>query len=42
MKSLSEWDDYLKFHPNAEKASWAIQGARDLATGLAGAMGFGV
>lgn len=42
MKSLSEWDDYLKFHPNAEKASWAIQGARDLAIGLAGAMGFGV
>ena len=42
MKSLAEWDDYLKFHPNAEKASWAIEGARDLAIGLAGAMGFGV
>jgi len=42
MKSLAEWDEYLKFHPNAEKAGWAIQGARDLATGLASAMGFGV
>jgi hypothetical protein len=42
MKNLGEWDEYLKFHPNAEKASWAIQGARDLATGLASAMGFGV
>jgi hypothetical protein len=42
MKTLAEWDEYLKFHPNSEKASWAIQGARDLATGLASAMGFGV
>lgn len=42
MKSLAEADEYFKFHPNAEKASWAIQGARDLATGLASAMGFGV
>ena len=42
MKNLAEWDEYLKFHPNTEKASWAIQGARDLATGLASAMGFGV
>lgn len=42
MKSLAEADEYFKFHPNAEKAGWAIQSARDLATGLASAMGFGV
>jgi hypothetical protein len=42
MKSLAEADEYFKFHPNSEKAGWAIQGARDLATGLASAMGFGV
>lgn len=42
MGSLSDFETYLKFHPNSEKASWKIQGARDLATGLASAMGFGV
>ena len=42
MGSLADFETYLKFHPNAEKSSWAISGARDLATGLASAMGFGV
>lgn len=42
MGSLADFETYLKFHPNSEKAQWKIQGARDLATGLAGAMGFGV
>lgn len=42
MGSLADFETYLKFHPNAEKSSWAINGARDLATGLASAMGFGV
>jgi len=42
MGSLADWDNYLKFHPNSEKASWKIDAARDLATGVARAMGFGV
>jgi hypothetical protein len=42
MASLSEFDNYLKFHPNSEKTSWKNESARDLATGLARAMGFGV
>ncbi len=42
MGSLADFETYLKFHPNAEKTTWAINGARDLATGLASAMGFGV
>ena len=42
MGSLADYETYLKFHPNSEKASWKISGARDLATGLASAMGFGV
>jgi hypothetical protein len=42
MGSLADFETYLKFHPNSEKASWKISGARDLATGLASAMGFGV
>jgi hypothetical protein len=42
MSSVADFETYLKFHPNSEKASWKIQGARDLATGLASAMGFGV
>lgn len=42
MGTFADFDTYLKFHPNSEKASWKIQGARDLATGLASAMGFGV
>lgn len=42
MGSLSDFDNYLKFHPNSEKASWKNEAARDLATGLARAMGFGI
>ena len=42
MGTVADFETYLKFHPNSEKASWKIQGARDLATGLASAMGFGV
>ena len=42
MGNLSDWDNYLKFHPNSEKTSWKKESARDLATGLARAMGFGV
>lgn len=42
MSTVADFETYLKFHPNSEKASWKIQGARDLATGLASAMGFGV
>lgn len=42
MGSLADWDNYLKFHPNSEKTSWKNESARDLATGLARAMGFGV
>lgn len=42
MGTVADFETYLKFHPNSEKASWKIQGARNLATGLAGAMGFGV
>lgn len=42
MGSISDWISYLKNHPNSEKATWAKEGARDNATGLARAMGFGV
>lgn len=42
MGSIADFVTYLKQHPNSEKASWAIQGARDLATGLARSLGFGV
>jgi hypothetical protein len=42
MGSLSDWVDYLKNHPNSEKASWSKELARDSAVGIARAMGFGV
>lgn len=42
MGSLSDWVDYLKNHPNSEKASWSKDLARDSAVGIARAMGFGV
>lgn len=42
MGSLSDWTDYLKNHPNSEKASWSKELARDSAVGIARAMGFGV
>jgi hypothetical protein len=42
MGSISDWVQYLKNHPNSEKASWAKEGARDAATGVARAMGFGI
>jgi hypothetical protein len=42
MGSISDWVQYLKNHSNSEKASWAIEGARDSAVGVARAMGFGV
>jgi hypothetical protein len=42
MGSISDWVTYLKNHPNSEKASWAKEGARDAATGVARAMGFGI
>lgn len=42
MGSISDWVTYLKNHPNSEKASWAKEGARDSAVGVARAMGFGV
>jgi hypothetical protein len=42
MGTFADFETYLKFHPNSEKAQWKIQGSRDLATGLASAMGFGV
>jgi hypothetical protein len=42
MGSLADWDNYLKLHPKADEATWAIDGARDLATGFARVAGFGV
>jgi len=42
MGSLSDWDNYLKNHPNSEKAGWSKELARDSAVGVARAMGFGV
>ena len=42
MGSLADWDNYLKLHPKADEAIWAIDGARDLATGFARVAGFGV
>jgi hypothetical protein len=42
MGSLADWDNYLKMHPKADEANWAIEGARDLATGFARVAGFGV
>lgn len=42
MGSLADWDNYLKLHPKADGATWAIEGARDLATGFARVAGFGV
>jgi hypothetical protein len=42
MGSLADWTNYLKMHPNADKTTWASEGARDLATGFARVAGFGV
>lgn len=42
MGSLADWDNYLKLHPKADEATWAIDGARDLATGFARISGYGV
>jgi hypothetical protein len=42
MGSISDWVDYLKNHPNSEKAGWSKELARDSAVGVARAMGFGV
>lgn len=42
MGSLADWDNYLKLHPKADGATWAIEGARDLATGFARISGYGV
>lgn len=42
MQSLADFITTLKNSPEAEKTSWAIDGARNAATGLARAMGFGV
>jgi hypothetical protein len=42
MGSLADWDNYLKMHPKADEATWAIEGARDLATGFGRVAGFGV
>lgn len=42
MGTVSDFVTYLKNHPNAEKTSWAKQGAQDLAIGFARAAGFGV
>jgi hypothetical protein len=42
MGSLADWDNYLKLHPKADEATWAIEGARDLATGFGRVAGFGV
>jgi hypothetical protein len=42
MGSLSDWISVLKNSPEAEKTTWAIEGARDSAVGVARAMGFGV
>jgi len=40
--SMADFITTLKNSPDAEKTSWAIDGARSAATGLARAMGFGV
>jgi hypothetical protein len=40
--SMADFITTLKNSPDAEKASWAIDGARSAATGLARAMGFGI
>lgn len=42
MGSVSDFVNYLKMHPNAEKTSWANEGARDLATAFARMSGYGV
>ena len=42
MGSIPEFVNYLKMHPNAEKTSWANEGARDLATAFARMSGYGV
>jgi len=42
MMSVADFVNTLKNSPEAEKTSWAIDGARTAATGLARAMGFGV
>ena len=40
--SMLDIVNYAKNHPNAEKTTWANEMARDLATGTARAMGFGI
>jgi len=40
--SMADFITTLKNSPDAEKTSWAIDGARSAATGLARAMGFGI
>jgi len=42
MGSISDWINYLKTHPNAEKTSWANEAAGSLATAFARMSGFGV
>lgn len=42
MGTIPEFVNYLKMHPNAEKTSWANEGARDLATAFARMSGYGV
>lgn len=42
MKSVSEFVNYLKLHPNAEKTTWANEQARDLAVAFASMSGYGV
>ena len=42
MGNLSDFTNYLKNHPNAEKTSWANDAARELATGFGRIAGYGV
>lgn len=42
MGSIPDFVNYLKMHPNAEKTTWANEGARDLATAFARMSGYGV
>lgn len=42
MGSISDWINFLKMHPNAEKTSWANEAAASLGTAFARMSGYGV